>query len=213
MQVADFKDLIKNLPYLNQSFDIKKAIWGKHITSNQLSNIFGDSDILTISRNDLLECSKSTDIDTFIIKTLMWGYPSGGRGNNIKNILSKIEIEKLVKFIEGSKNSDINISYLKECCNNIKGMGLSTISKFTQFLDITIDSYAAVILDNRIIEAIKKGGFEEFTCFPEKKYNNAIKNYPQYIKIIDEIARKIAAKPDQVEMFLFLFGRNLKALE
>lgn len=211
MKISNFKNFIREFPYLNQSFDIKKKNWKIQSQQKRIDWIFGEKHTITLNRFDLLNTKH--DVENFILKTLMWGYPTKGRGKNIENILKKENFERLVKILEKYKDNEIIIEQLKADIKSIAGLGLSTMTKFTHFLDTTIAGNKALILDIQIIEAINTGRFEEFNHLKGITYNNAPKRYPEYLKTISKLSTLINAQPDQIEMFLFTFGRTLSELK
>ena len=160
MRIADFQNLIREIPYQNQSFDIKNQIWNFDSQKAQIEKIFDGNSTITINRQDLINSNWNTE--EFIIKTLMWGYPTKGRGHNIENILKPGNFDTLVKTLEKYRENDVSIDQLKIDLKSIVGLGLSTITKFTHFLNSTINGNKAVILDIQIIEAINTGRFEDF---------------------------------------------------
>jgi hypothetical protein len=211
MKISDFKGLISEMPYLQQAFDIKKVNWK---VKNQIliDNIFGNESVITINRYDLLNSSKN--LEEFIIKTLMWGYPTKGRGNNINVILEDKNLRILKKVLNKYANKEISISELKYDINTLPGVGLSTFTKFTHFLNTTINGNRAVILDIQIIETINTGRYQEFASLCGKiHYNNAIDYYERYLEIIGQLSSSLNVTPDQVEIFLFTFGRVLSELK
>ena len=117
--------------------------------------------------------------------------------------------DQLVKVLDIYKKADISNEQLKRDIKEISGLGLSTITKFTHFLDSTINGNKSVILDIQIIEAIKSNRFDDFNEFLGITYANAQNYYPKYLEKIDSISSSLNATRDQVEMFLFTFGRNL----
>lgn len=211
MRIAEFQNFIREIPYKNQSFDIKNEIWKFESQQNYIDEIFDGNTTITINRDDLINSSWNTK--EFIIKTLMWGYPTKGRGRNIENMFKPESFDKLVKTIETYRENEITIDQLKSDLKSISGLGLSTITKFTHFLNTTIDGYKAVILDIQIIEAINTGRFEDFTHLKGITYDNAIKWYPEYLKTVHNLSKSINAEPDQIEMFLFTFGRILSPIK
>jgi len=219
MKIADFRNLIHEFPFKNQSFDISSKNWELKSQQSLINKIFESKEmqsqngnkIITISRNDLMN-SKS-DIKEFIIKTLMWGYPTKGRGKNIENMLNGKNFEKLVQILNQYRESEITIEQLKGDINSIHGLGLSTITKFTHFLNTTINRNKAVILDNQIIEGINTGRFEELNHLKGISYTNALNSYSEYLKTINDVSKALSVEPDQVEMFLFTFGRSLSEIK
>lgn len=209
MRIADFELLIQKLPFRNQSFDIKKTNWKCKNQTVLIDRIFNGKEIITLNRFDLI--NSSYNIEEFIIKTLMWGYPTKGRGNNIDNLLKPENFEKLSETLKLYNESEISLETLKKDLK-IEGLGLSTLTKFTNFLNTRINGYKAVILDNQIIEAINTRRFEELNSLIGINLNNAPKKYIDYLKLIDQIANKMHTQPEQVELFLFIFGRNLSEI-
>lgn len=211
MKIIDFRNFISEFPFKNQSFEIRKERWNGTDQQITIDEIFEGKDTATINRDDLYKVG--IDLEKFIVMTLMWGYPTKGRGKNINNILQKSHFEMLVEILLDYKCNDITIEKLKKDINSIPGLGLSTITKFTHFLRTTINEEKAVILDNQIIEAIRTGNFEEFNHLKIMTYDNAIRYYADYLKTINDLSISMAVKPDQIEIFLFAFGRNLSEIK
>lgn len=207
MKIEKFQNLIQQLPYEQQSFDVNRKTWEKFNQTKYINRIFENKQTININRFDLI--NSNGNIADFILKTLMWGYPTGGRGNNITNLLEEENFNRLEKILETYKNQEITISQLKKDIKSINGLALSTITKFTHFLDTTIEGKRAVILDFQIIKAINTGRFEEFNSLKGISYQNAPNRYLNYLKIVNELSEKLKVEPDQIEMFLFTFGRLL----
>jgi hypothetical protein len=210
MRIIDFENFIREIPFRNQSFDIKKSIWKCENQIELIEQIFDGKNQITLNRFDLI--NSSWNIEEFIIKTLMWGYPTKGRGKNIDNLLKEENFKTLSKKLETYRESEITIETLKEDLK-IPGLGLSTLTKFTHFLNTKINGFKTVILDNQIIEAINTERFEELNSLKGIKYENAVRKYVDYIKLIDKLSKQTRSEPDQIEMFLFTFGRNLSELK
>ena len=207
MKITEFRNFISEFPYEYQSFEVNKNKWDNTDQQYTIDEIFDGKNSISINRYDLY--GVGVDIKKFIVMTLMWGYPTRGRGNNINNLLEDTNFNKLYDILFHYIRNNISIEKLKEDIESTKGLGLSTITKFTHFLDTTVDGKKAVILDNQIIQALKKSPFKEFDGFEKINYNNAITYYPKYLQIINDLANKMNVEPDQIEMFLFMFGKNL----
>lgn len=188
MRIAEFQNFIREIPYKNQSFDIKNEIWKFESQQPYIDEIFEGNTTITINRDDLINSRWNTK--EFIIKTLMWGYPTKGRGRNIENIFKPEAFSKLVRTLEIYRENEISIDQLKNDIKSIPGLGIFTITKFTHFLNTTIDGYNAVILDNQIIEAINSRRFEDFNHLVGITYDNAIKRYPEYLRTVNNLDRK-----------------------
>ncbi len=210
MKIIDFKNFIREIPFRNQSFDIKKSNWECENQIELIERIFDGKNVITLNRFDLI--NSNWNIEEFIIKTLMWGYPTKGRGKNIDNLLLNNNFKTLTKQLESYRESEITIETLKQDLK-IPGLGLSTLTKFAHFLNTRIDGFKTVILDKKIIEAINTGRFKELNSLNGIRYDNAIGKYVDYIKLIDKISIEINSEPDQIEMFLYTFGRNLSELK
>ncbi len=207
MKISQFQKFICAFPFRNQSFDIKRANWKVENQQDILDKIFDGQETVTINRYDLINSSYNTK--EFVIKTLMWGYPTKGRGRNIDNLLIDDNLERLIEILDGYKEKEITIERLKSDIKSISGLGISSMTKFTNFLNTTVDKYRAVIFDKRIIDTINSGRFEEFNHLQGINSSNAINYYPQYLKTINDIAKQIGAEPEQIEIFLFTLGKNL----
>lgn len=211
MRIAYFENFIREIPFKNQSFDIKKSNWKCENQTELIDQIFGEKSVITLNRFDLI--NSSWNIEEFILKTLMWGYPTKGRGKNIDNLLLNKNFKILTKKLETYRESEITIETLKQDLKEIPGLGLSTITKFTHFLNTKIKGFKTVILDIQVIEAINTGRFEELNSLKGINYENAVRKYVDYIKLIDKLSKETNSEPDQIEMFLFTFGRNLSEIK
>lgn len=83
---------IQNILYKNISFDTSRKNWETIVFPAILDEIFESQDkniVITISRKDLL--NDQSNLETCIIKVLMWGYPTKGSGINILNFLANSE--------------------------------------------------------------------------------------------------------------------------
>ena len=208
MRIKDYSALIENLPYKNQSFIVKANNWSKYSTLCSDYKLFEDNSEIRISRKDLFEASTNTKL--FIIKTLMWGYPNGGRGGNIKKVLDTSILYKVSEILDGYRNQNISHDQFITDLKRIHGLGISTITKFLYFLNTKVNGYPSLILDERIMRVVSEGVFEELNELGKLRRENASKKYPKYLKLMNELAEDIKVKPDQLELFLFMFGQNLK---
>lgn len=232
MKISNYKRLIQVLPYMEQAFEVKRSQWKELVSEEILDQIFGENmdqnpvflsdqgnsslkakeQIITISRFELFH--KYQNLELFIVKVLMWGYPTKGRGKNIENLLNSSNLFKLMNALAmfNTKES-ITISEIKEMLK-IGGLGLSTLSKFLYFMSLRIGSFRALILDLRVISALNAGKYSDpgIEKFEPLRYDNALSHYDDYLIFINSLAKDLQAEPDQVEMFLFEYGRNLKGM-
>jgi len=216
MKIEDFSELIKFLPTEMSSFRIKKSNWVVASQNHIVENIFGENNIKKISRSEIR--SERNNLSLFIIKTLMWGYPTKGRGNNIENLLTIENFHKLQTLLEKYSNLK-TISYSELVSDlkyyKVKGLGISTLSKFLYFLEIKIDGYKCVILDDKLIDIINNSNFEEIKPITGITRESSLKqsknklNYINFLETINNISLKLNVEPENVEMFLFFFGKSL----
>jgi hypothetical protein len=124
------------------------------------------------------------------------------RGNHAANISDSLAV--LVRLLDearlGVSSWDRHYASVEE----IPGLGLSTYTKFLNFLSVSISGKTALILDKRIIDVAKSGVFEEFTG-----HFNA-QRYPLYLQRMQSIAEALELDAENVEFFLYEFGLNLK---
>ena len=66
-------------------------------------------------------------------------------------------------------------------------------------------------MDERIIDVINNKTFSELSAIDKITGSTKNQNYLVYLREMEEIAKANLYKPDQLELFLFLFGKNLKA--
>lgn len=210
MKIAEFQDFIREFPYKNQSFDIKKDVWTVDLHSKYLEKLFDSKETITLNRFDLF--NSEMEIKEFVFKTLMWGYPTKGRGKNIDNLLENESLDKLIKIIGEFKENKISVEEMLDEMQKIRSLGTSTITKFAYFLNTEINGNRVVILDQRIIDTINSGRFEELTELKGIKYDKTRKQFSRYLQIINDLSKTMNVEPDQIEIFLFTFGRNLSEL-
>ncbi len=206
MQIADYKELIRNFPYREHSFDVKHELWKNENPRDLINHIFEGKEILTLNRYDLYN---SLDTSEFVIKTLLWGYPTKGRGKNISKLMNPKNFTELVNVLNEYRDSNVTIDKVKTDISKIDGLGLSTMSKFMCFLNTRVEEKKALILDLQIINAVKLDRFADFKILHGLTYKNAIDKYVDYLSLLAELSDSMDVKPEQIEMFLFTFGKNI----
>lgn len=210
-----FRNLIANMPVNEQAFTSKRETWEKYTSDfpdlvDLINKVFGQNTTVEISRYDLFHLAENKKIREFIFSTILWGYPAGMRGLHFQSILRRLnDIEKKIT----SCLEEDNIHNWKEhykTVATIDGLGLSTYTKLLYFLKTRIESLPALILDLRLIDVFRKGIFREFTELKNIRYDNAPDRYPQYLKAMNTAAINYGLNHENIEMFLFEFGANLK---
>lgn len=206
MQLSEYLTTIKSLPVDNHSFTAYRIHWQNIGQETLIDAIFADADFVTLNRNDL---SNVDSMETFIIKVLLWGYPTLGRGNNVRNILKTDNFSKLVDILSECVNRNIDIYNVFDCIKNITGLGPSKMTKFLCFLKSKINDKEALILDRKIIEILNLRAFEDLNHLSQKSFSFSLKNYINYINTINDFASQNMVQSQQIEMFLFMFGKHL----
>lgn len=225
LRLKDFKSLIACMPVSKRSSIVKKQIWddikervGHKTFSGKVNSVFKDKkysldgrkdtkDIM-ISRRDLFSLARKNDIQKFIYATIMWGYPGGMRGH-LKDIVSEInKLSWYLNHIPKNIRTQDWPDYYKRM-NNIAGLGPSTSTKFLYFLKVSIEGKQILILDDKLINVFNKKVFLDFNDTKKISRGNGM-NYLIYLRRMHETAKKLKVKPDQLEMFLYLFGNSLK---
>ncbi len=155
-----------------------------------------------ISRKKLLSHKYKNNEDK-CLDILLWGYPRGGRGNNIKKSIS--EIANIAKIVSNKKLTWND--YLKSLKGT--GVGIATASKFAYFFNLTFEGQKALILDQQIADVLETGvwGKELSAVGP---YSNWPKRYIRYLKEMNSLAGRIESTGDQLELALYLFGKAFR---
>jgi len=167
---------------------------------------FFTDDKIKISRADLFEHTASRSPYAFYY-IVFWGYPRNMRGNSFASILGAVkELRSGIQY-----KQSISSMELKELIRSFNGVGLSTLSKFLYFFRVKVGGLPSMILDSRIIEVLQNGLYEELLSLRKKSTYNQSEYYIDYLAEIRRISTAEGYKPDQLELFLFQYGNNLKS--
>jgi len=201
------------MPYAEQLGRSKKKTWEEKLIGNgkfakNIVNLFGDDKEIEFSRADLFESAKNDDLDNFLAKVIVWGYPRGPRGDNFSSICKNIGSIKKLLTSANKGISDWQSHFDK--LSKIDGIGMSTYTKFLYFKRVKIGELPALILDIQVINALKRDVFLELKEISNIRNSNAHKFYPNYLACAHNIATKFDTDADRVEMFLFQYGDSLK---
>jgi hypothetical protein len=203
MNIKKYINLIDKLPHLEQTYIPNESRWEDILNKRNIK--LSPDWINGFSRDKLLKLSFSKEK---IIKIFMWGYPRGGRGNNINEVLKKIiNIETVLSKYKGNKiDKDHLLTLLKEI-NNFKYLGRSTWSKLLYFSNIFYQNNRLLILDNKIKNVISDSNINGVAC---NKIGNDIYSYISYVESMNELGKMLNIETDKIEFFLFLFSDILK---
>jgi len=216
MKLATYTDLIKALPVRSQAFRSKRETWEKMLKPDEIEEIFGGKTEVFISRHDIFaEAAKTNpDLKKIVYLTILWGYPTG---RNIRVHFSSIvdQMLKLTQILGQVRECDISDwnDHFSSADNRIPGLGLSTYSKLLYFLDVKVGSYDALILDRQVVKVFQGKVFDDFSELAHLKYENAPQYYVCYLREMGRVARLLDVRNENVEMFLFTLGSQLKVNE
>src|SRR5437870_6491993 len=113
MQLSEFRNLIEMMPVSYQASTSKLSTWEKHMCeSNNASealrsvlDAFGTKDKIILSRRDLRELAHKSNLEQFVMATIVWGYTSGGRGKNVANLMS--DLAELTGLLSEARDHEI----------------------------------------------------------------------------------------------------------
>jgi hypothetical protein len=207
----EFEELIKQMPVNEHSEKVLLKKWIKDENGELydcLKKSYNINDVKSISRLEIKQDAEDNLIQNFLIKSLLWGYPNG-RMNVRKINLDAILSEELIGSYQKLRKSG-NISWNNNGFEFLKfnGLGLSTVSKFLYFLDVKIQGFSPLILDNQIIDRLTNSNFKT-SIFDKLTYDKGPKFYIRYLEFMENVSVKMKVKPENTEMFLFLFGKML----
>ena len=234
--IKKYEEIIKSIPVKKHSVIVRKencikqnSLISRLTKKNNFPN--NNNDLLDIlqsifknAQNGQIEISREDifneeDLEKKLIMVLLWGYPTGGRGNNIANILNERKqfIKNLIDTTNG-KNSitqdDYNKLYRRVENNRsirFKGLGLSTMSKILYFFEVKIDKNPCLIFDTQILLSLQKNNIDEFK---NVDWEQTKEKYFEYLKIVNTISKEklnnSKIKPEAIELFLFHFNMHFQ---
>ena len=172
----------------------QEVLKGKHL--KEINNGY------IISRKKLLNY-KYENNEKKCLDILLWGYPRGGRGNNIKKAVS--EIANIANVVSNKKATWDN--YLKSFKGT--GVGVATASKFAYFYNLIFDGHRALILDRQIADVLETSVWgKELSAVGQ--YSDWSKRYVKYLREMNSLAERIGCAGDQLELALYLFGKAFR---
>ncbi|WP_439516271.1 hypothetical protein [Sediminibacterium sp.] len=214
MELATYTELIKQLPYKDQAFETKRKIWEPYGDEEPFidfyKNTLSNQETITFSRGELFSITKE-DPCKAIFAIILWGYPKGYTlGFNMATLFPQFleQVNFLSEYlsIKMTITSD-ELKYVLAKCN---GVGLSTLSKLLYFFNILMGENRCLIMDARIIRVLNKTQFTELSSLWGINEQNSKHRYTGYLEVCAQLSKKHGYKPDQLELFLFMFGNNLK---
>ena len=207
-QMINYIHLIQSLPVAEQAFTVKAINWQKALSDFHFKEIFNGADNICLSRRDVHD---TNNIELFILKTILWGYPKGMRGKNFENIYRNIStLSQVLNVPDRAFLKTDDLYEIQNRLQKIEGLGLSTYSKLLYFRDFKFDGVPALILDERLIRVFKNNVFEEFDSLAKISQYNSVKMYNDYLQMMATLSEELNVSGEQIEQFLFIFGNHLK---
>lgn len=198
MELSQFRDLVANMPVSYQASTSKRSTWDPYrgasdAAGGALRSIFRAGNEVTISRNDLRGLASKPDLAQFVMATIVWGYTSGMRGKNFPNLIPHLgTLTQLLAQARTQSVADWSTHYAK--VKPIAGIGLSTYTKFLNFLSVQVHGHAALILDDRIIRIANQSVFDELAPLRGLNNTNAARSYPSYLMCMHSVASSLTSK-------------------
>lgn len=212
-KIKDYQEMVQNYQPLSQEIGVGVQVsqkWQEHINSNNdVRNAFNtlrrnENDELVITREDVFNAA--TPIEK-VVKALIWGYPNGMQGKeNLRNIIGNLnEIVQLLTQpeLEQPLNQEFFLT-LYNSLTKIHGLKQSTVSKLLYFFNIHVGNSQALIIDTNVEAAFQ--AFDDFVAVSFEE--NIGKRYLKQFKKMNSLARQHHFQPDQLEYFLFEFGKH-----
>lgn len=218
MELTAYTELIKQMPYKDQAFETRRVTWEPFSDMEVFAQFYRDlfkvyeneRDAVRISRRDVFQMVE-TNHRKAIFLTILWGYPKGyTRPNNMTKSFKAFlnQVQNLADWLLVKRS--IETKELESMLNVSKGVGLSTLSKLMYFFKIKVDGCTSLILDTKIISVLKEAKFTELGTLSGIREHNKVHYYSKYLQKCTELSTKNGYEPDQLELFLFMFGNNLK---
>lgn len=210
IEIKDFRQLIQHMAPNAQSFTIKYENWEGTPQDVFIKSLFDTNNYIEINRYDIF---RESELKKKVILTLLWGYPTKGRGNNMNRLLEGNNFNALLDLLSGYRKVSPTIKKLKSDMSTIKGLGIATMTKFIYFLGLEVEGYKSLILDQRVMDCYNNKRISALAVDGAITNQNGWKYYKQYIKQMSHLARQLHTQEDQLEIFIFTFGNNLKAIK
>jgi hypothetical protein len=191
----------------------KLSVWTrKEYLSNDTFKVFYENALVKekakFSRAELFKAGSGNVYDA-IFSIILWGYPRDMRGNTFGRILNSLP--EVATILNGKK--ELSGDEFRAIVTQLSGtgVGFSTLSKFLYFLNFKIEGQRCLIFDSRIIDVLNGGYFAELHNLQNITPFNKAQKYLAFLELMAQISEENGYAGDQLELFLFMFGKNLKA--
>ena len=135
------------------------------------------------------------------------------RGKHFVNLLGKIVlIEETINGLRSIPNpgSD-DLKQAQADLKDVTGIGISTYSKLLYFADLSFDGNPSLILDERLFNVFRNKTYLQFDRLSGINRAASEKGrYLDYLEVMKAVSLEIGVTGEQLELFLFTFGNQLK---
>lgn len=196
--------LIRSIPVAEHSVEVDSAFWLPFCAAaGRLAEhhaLFAGQASIRISRSWLHDAPTVT-VTTRCLAILIWGYPTGARGN-----LHRGWLDNLPQIAAAASQPGMGWADYYAQLHAIGGLGISTITKLACFFGQNFSGHAALVLDQRIMRVIAGGRWVELGPLHGLTYTNAHLRYVDYLATMGAIAEAGNVTAEQIEFFLFALG-------
>jgi hypothetical protein len=198
------RQLIRSIPVADHSVEVNADLWLPFsAAAGRLAEhhaLFAGQATVRISRQ-WLHGAATVTVTTRCLAILLWGYPTGARGD-----LHRRWLKNLPQIAATASAGGLAWSDYYAQLHAIGGLGISTISKLACFFGQTFSGQAALVLDQRILRVIAGGRWAELGGLQGLFYTNAHLRYVEYLTTMGAIAEARNVTAEQMEFFLFALG-------
>lgn len=182
-------------------------------TAGLLSLFFGVNDERYLSRSEIMSLSRRKNVDLFSLSVLFWGFPTNQHRvctsalqnwNTLLGWARRVRENRLMtrqRFVE----------MIPTMHNDLRGLGISTYSKYLYFSGCSIDGNQCLILDNLVVKGIHNLTGIEFDELKDTVQNNRhryYRNYPLYLEAMQNLSLNIGVPAHNIEYVLWLAGKR-----
>ena len=195
--------LIQAIPVADHSVEVSATFWQPVCAAAgrnaEHATLFAGQPSIRITRQWLHTAQVPMTIRCLGI--LLWGYPTGARGN-----LHQGWLANLPQIAAAARSPGMTWPGYYAQLAAVGGLGISTISKLACFFGHQFGGHPALVLDQRILRVLASGRWVELNPLQGLTYLNAPVRYLDYLSTLDTVAGAGGMTAEQLEFVLFAFG-------
>jgi hypothetical protein len=210
MEIADYVDLIREIPLLQESYTTRREVWEPYFGENEtLAELFGDESRLEISQAEIFAACNAGEKEKLFYMTILWAFPYGlYKKDPAVLFASKAAFQDLLD--EATVGVKCWAKY-RFAVEDVYKLGISAYSKLLYFSRATVEGMPAVKLDKRILDVLQSGRFKELRIMEHFPYFTAFDRYADYLEMMQIVAEKLDIPLANMVKFLSDYGLHLKA--